>query len=148
MNLNTIATNIATRFSAANLTAPSGLDNVTLSTHLLPNAISTTPTVLVKPPIGQFEYGPGIRQGEMNFPVEFYLAQTSDLSTVAANVYAWYGTLLDQLTDDYDIGGPSEVIDATVTDTRVGTMTYDGKDFIGIQLTVRVRVRAGYPAST
>ncbi len=148
MNLNTIATNIATRFSAANLTAPSGLDNVTFSTHLLPNAITTTPCVLVKPPIGQFEYGPGIRHGELDFPVEFYLADASVLSVSASNAYAWYGTLLDQLTADYDLGGASEVIDGTITDTRVGTLTYAGRDYTGIQLTVRVRVRAGYPAST
>lgn len=148
MDLNTIATNIAARFSSTNITAPSGLDNVTFSTHLLPNAITTTPCVLVKPPTMDVEYGPGSRVGELNFPVEFYVTSSNELPVRAQLLYSWYGTLLDQLTADYDIGAPSEVVDATITHSTTGTLVYAEKEYAGIQFTVRVRFVGSYPATT
>lgn len=148
MNLNTIASNIATRFSAANITPPTGLTNVTLATHLLPNAIADTPTVLVKPPLGDFEYGPGNRTGELTFPVEFYVSDGADKAAASQKLYSWYGVLLEQLTSDYDIGGPPEVIDATIIESRAGTLTYAEQDFVGIVFAVRVRVTGAYNATT
>lgn len=148
INLATIAANIATRFSSSVITPPSGLDNVQLSTYKLPNEITSTPTVLVKPPVGAFEYGPGHRGGELLFPVEFYVSKAGDHPANATKVYAWYGTLLEQLAADYDIGTVSEVVDATIVESRMGTLTYGEQDFIGIVFTVRVRLSAGYNAST
>ncbi len=147
VNLTTIATNIATRFSSSTITPPSGYPNVKFATHILPNAISATPCVLVKPPVVSIEYAPGgQRVGTMEFPVEFYIAPSAEDNAQA--LYDWWGVLFDQLLADYDIGGPTEVIDATITDSRLGTLVYAGVDYVGIQYTVRVRVVGAYNAST
>ncbi len=147
MNLTTIATNIATRFSSSTITPPSGYPNIVFSTHILPNAIGGTPCVLVKPPVINTEYGPGgTRSGTMEFPVEFYIAPSAEDNVQA--VYDWWGVLFDQLIADYDIGGPTDVVDATITGSRLGTLTYAGVDYLGIVYTVRVRIVSAYPATT
>lgn len=153
MNLNSIATNLALRFAPAQITPPSGYANVTTSTHLLPNAITNTPCVLVLPPIGTYRPGQGGAQriGQLDFPVNFYLSDSADEGAQATALYAWYSVLMDQVTGDYDLGlspptGP--VVDAFITDTRAGTLTYAGHDYVGISLTVTVRLQEAYNATT
>ncbi len=147
MNLTTIATNIATRFSSSTITPPSGYPNVKFATHILPNAIPVTPCVLVKPPVINTEYGPGgMRVGTMEFPVEFYIAPSAEDNAQA--LYDWWGVLFDQLIADYDIGAPTDVVDATITESRLGTLVYAGQDYVGIVFTVRVRIVSGYNATT
>ncbi len=149
VNLTTIATNIATRFSASTITPPSGYPNVKFATHILPNAIAAWPCVLVKPPVVSIEYAPGgQRVGTMEFPVEFYIAPSAEDNAQA--LYDWWGVLFDQLLTDYDIGGPTEVIDATITESRLGTLVFagTGQEYVGIVFTVRVRVVGAYNATT
>ena len=103
----------------------------------------------MKPPLAQLEYGPGGRRtGQLEFPVEFYVAPSAELKDNAQAMYDWYGVLLEQLTGDYDIGGPSEVVDATITGSRAGTIVYDETNYVGIVFTVRVRLSGAYNAIT
>jgi hypothetical protein len=148
LDVATYATNVAALWSPSNLTAPSGLDNITISTHLLPNAVTTTPTMLIKPPTGTFEYGPGQLGGELIFPGEFYLSEGSDIPANAQKLYAWYGVLFAKPEGDYDIGGAVGVIDATITGAVMGTLQYAGRDYVGIRFDVRLRISLGYSATT
>ncbi len=148
LDVATYATNVAALWAPSNLTAPSGLENITLSTHLLPNAVTTTPTMLIKPPTGNFEYAPGQMQGELVFPGEFYLSEGSDLPANAQKVYAWYGVLFAKPEGDYDLGAAAGVIDVTITGAVVGTLVYAGKDYVGIKFDVRLRIKLAYNATT
>lgn len=140
-------TTIATRVAAlwANVTPPSGYESITQSTHLLPGAV-VTPAMLVKPPVGNFEYGGGQGVGELAFPCEFYLTEGADMPSNAAKVYAWMGPLFTAPAANYNLGpgGIAGVIDLTLTECREGVLTYSKKDFIGIQFTARVRVKFAY----
>jgi hypothetical protein len=148
VNATTIATNIATRFSSTGVSAPSGQATIVSSTHLLPNGIAKTPCALVFPPTLDVEYGPNNRVGHLLFPVRFYLAPTADYRKLLTALYLWWDPLIDALTADYDIGGPSEVIDATITSMEMRPLDYEGKSYGGIEMTVRVRVDGAYPATT
>lgn len=147
LDVSTIATNLASIWSS--VTAPTGLDSITLSTHLLPNAIHGTPVLLVKPPVGEFEYGPGHIGGELNFPCEFYLTEAADYRTQLKALYAWFGTLFAQPEAQYDLNAPiTGHIDVTITDSRMGILNYAEHDYAGIQFIARVRLAAGYNATT
>lgn len=144
--VDTVATNLAGLWSS--VTPPSGLDAIHYSTHLLPNAITQTPVLLVKPPLGEFEYGPGHISGELNFPCEFYLTEAADYRTQLKALYAWYGTLFAQPEGNYDLGSVTNFVDVTITDSRMGILTYAEHDYAGIQFIARVRVSGGYNATT
>jgi hypothetical protein len=149
VNLTTIATNLATRFSTTYVATPSGESAIVSSTHLLPNAIAATPCVLVFPPSHDQEFEPGgQRVGTLTFPVRFYLAATADYRKNLTSLYLWWDNLRDCLTADYDIGAPTEVIDATITSMEMRPLEYEDKQYGGIQITVRVRLVGAYSAST
>lgn len=147
LDVATIATNLASLWSS--LTPPTGLDAITLATYKLPNEIGGTPVLLVKPPTGDFEYGPGQMEGELVFPVEFYLTEGADLPANATKLYAWYSTLFAAPEANYNLSAASGVVDVTLTGSRMGTLSYGGKvpkDYVGIQFEARVRVKLGYNA--
>lgn len=144
LDVATIATNLAGLWSS--LTPPTGLDAISISTHKLPNEIGITPVVLVKPPTGDFEYGPSQMVGELEFPVEFYLTEGADIPTNATKLYAWYSKLFAAPEANYNLTAATGVIDVTLTGSRMGTLTYGTKDFVGIQFVARVRVNLGYNA--
>lgn len=149
LDLAAIASNLAGRFAAGVLTAPPGLETISLSTHLLPTAVTVTPTVLVSLPDGNFEAdGGAIRGGEFDFPVDLYLAEGSDLPANTTKLYAWYGVLFDQLIGAYDLDLSPTVIDAFFTSSRMGKLTYAGRDYVGIRFVARVRIQTPYNATT
>lgn len=140
MNTGDIASAIATRYSG--ITAPSGYDAIATSTHLLPGAISTTPTVLVFPPTSTIHYEPGaLMTSEVLFPVRCYFAEKSGPEQEAAILHAWYGLLLARLVGQFTLGLSPTVEWARVTESRAGTLTYAGIDYVGVELTVNVLVQ-------
>jgi hypothetical protein len=152
MNLATIAAAVATRFSSSAVTAPSGYAPISASTHRLPSAIPGTPCVIVKPPAITWQPTPGGAQrvGVLEFPVELYVAESAPAPEVTDALYAWHDVLEEQLKAKYDLGlSASEgVIDAFITEGRIGTLTYADHDYAGIVFIVTVRLAKAYNAST
>ena len=89
MNVTAIASAIADRFAAAAITPPSGYTDPGTAVYLLPDAIASTPTAVVFPPEGEFSYAVQKRSGNLEFPVRWYIAETSDLPRATAKMYAW-----------------------------------------------------------
>lgn len=145
MDLAAIADALAARFSAAAITPPSGYDNVATSTRRLPNAITTTPTVLVFPPEGEMAYSGHKRSTNQVFPVRFYVAQTSDKPRATDALYAWYGVLVGQLEGQYDLGlSASGVTHAVILSSSAGTGEYAEVEYAVIELMVGVHIEQGH----
>lgn len=147
MNLATIAANLATRFS--NVTPPSGYGALHECTHLLPTAVTSTPTLVVFPPDIELEAAGGpTRFGIATFPVRVYIGLETDLPNAIAATYAWYDAFQDLPLGDIDLGGLAYVIDAFTTGGRLGTLKdYSGNPYIGIEYEVRVRIAEGIPVT-
>jgi len=149
MNNTSIAAALATRFSAAHITAPSGYSNVALSAYRLPNAITTTPTVLVFPSDNDFAYSGHKRSSDLVFPVRFYIAETSDRPRAIDALYAWRDVLEDQLEAKYDLGlSTAGVTHAVVVSSTAGTGDYAEKEYAVVELMVGVHHEAGYTPTT
>lgn len=140
-DFNAIAQAIATRFSAANITPPSGEQDVRLATEALPQTVLLEPTVLVFPPEPggvEFSYAASVRSGIAVYPVRFYLYKVRDNARNATLLLKWLGSLYDQLTGQVHLGLSSYVTHAVVRNIGVARMTYGGEEFDGIQLDVEV----------
>lgn len=140
-----IATAIATRFNAASITPPTGYDDIALSTADLPNGITSTPTVLVFPPTGQWSFSAGAqRVGDLTFPVRFYIARAADNPRATAAVNAWYSVLIERLVGQLALGqSAAGVTHSFITGTQAGTLTYADVEYVGIELTVEVHLVEG-----
>lgn len=149
MDIAAIGSALAARFSSANVTPPAGYDNVALATHELPNAITTTPTVLVFPPEVESFFSGHKRSTNLLFPVRWYIAQTSDKPRAIAALLAWYGVLLDQLEAQFDLGLTSGGVSYAVVSTAdSGVADYAEVEYAMIQLDVLVHVEEGYAPTT
>lgn len=140
-----IAAAIAVRFAAAAITPPSGYDDIALSTSELPNAVASTPTVLVFPPSGQWSFNAGAtRVGDLAFPVRFYIAKAADNPRATAAVNAWYSVLIGQLIGQLALGqSAAGVTHSFITGSQAGTLTYADMEYVGIEFTVTVHLAEG-----
>ena len=141
MDLAAVAAQIAVRFGPTTITPPTGYDDVALSTHLLPQAIVTTPTVIVFPPDITYNYPTANRTGDATFPVRFYIAQTGSLAAATTAVYAWYSVLVEQLVGNMALGqAATGVTHALIAGSRIGHMTYADTEYLGIEFAVVVHL--------
>lgn len=131
-----IATALAGRFAAAALTAPTGYRTIRLSTAALPNQMPPLPCVLVFPDSGEWRTGTGTRQGGHTFTVRFYYDQLADLSRAQSGLLAWLTVLADQLRGAVQLGGT--VTRATIDSWSMGTLTYAGGEYAGLEFKVSV----------
>lgn len=139
MNLDAIASAVAVRFNATNTTPPSGEAPVHESTHYLPTAVTTTPTVLVFPPAASLNFQPSgpYRVTHLPFPVRVLIGQESERPDSMRRAYLWYGALLDQPLGNIDLD-QTGVQYTEVTDFRIGEYRYAEQDYITIEFNVLV----------
>lgn len=147
-DLTAIASAIADRFNAAAITPPSGYSDPGTAVYLLPTAITTTPTAVVFPPEGEFSYASLKRSGNLDFPVRWYIGDTADLPRATKEMYAWSGTLIDQLETSFDLDLSPTVTHAVVLGVRFGKLEYADKEYTGIELSVRVHLEEAFSPST
>ena len=140
-----IATAVALRFAAANMTAPGTYEAVRYSTANLPNNIGLTPCALTYLDEGRFETGNGTRQGSHNFIVRFYFSSGIDLARDMAALRAWLTVLVGQLRTSVQLGGT--VTYARIDSWKFGLLSYAGDSFTGIELGVHVVTDEGWAAS-
>lgn len=142
MDVQAIAQAIAARFAPAAVTPPSGLQNIRLATEDLPQVLNMTPAVLVFPPDESFSYTPGSRQSAQDWPVRFYLANTSGLGRAVTDLYRWRSVLIGQILPQSQLGqsGSGGVAYAVMAGARIGRLIYEGVEFEGVDMVVRVRL--------
>jgi hypothetical protein len=137
-----IADGLAARYSAANVTPPTGYTNIRNSTARLTNNLSAFPCVEVFPPgPGESElvYSGGQRRGEHSFTVRFYYGQSSgDLARDFVGLYSWMSVLIDQLHGQMKLGLAPTVTKAIVFTAGIGTGVFGGVEYALIELDVHV----------
>ena len=142
-DFNAIANAVATRFSADNITPPSGETDVREATAALPAAIRMEPTVLVFPPEPggiELHYNGGALTGVCTFPVRFYLWRIRDNSRNATLVNKWLGSLYQQLIGQTQLGLSSYTAQAVIRDLGAARLTYAQDEFEGIALNAEVHI--------
>lgn len=140
VDFNAVAQAIAARFSAANVTAPSGETTVRFASEQLPQQIGPTPAVLVYPPEVELHYGPSTRSGSLTFPVRWYVYRVKDQPRNATLILKWLGSLYAQLEAQVHLGLSDYVAYGVISALTPGQLSYGGEDFEGIELTVTVPV--------
>lgn len=148
MDLKAIAAALATRFAAAAITPPSGYTDPASATYKLPTGITTLPTCLVFPPEGAFSFAAHKRSGNLEFPVRWYIGDADDMPRATDAMYAWAGTLLDQLEASFDLGLAPTVTHAVIDGVRFGKLEYADQEYTGIELSVLVHVEEAFTPTT
>lgn len=144
MDLSAIAAAIALRFDPSTVTPPSGYDDIKLSTHRLPNAITETPTVLVMATSGDFSYASMMRTGNLGFRVAFYYAPKEDLPRVMDALYAWFPVLVERLVGQVQLGQSANgVTHAVIGGYNVGWIRHADIEYAGIEFGVVVHLSEG-----
>ena len=134
-----IADGLATRYTAANVTPPTGYRNISLATARLPNGIENTPAVLVFLEDGNAIWN-AERDGEHRFRVRFlYDRSSGDLPKDTKAILAWLGVLWDATHAAVKLGlGSSNVDKARETTYELGDFEYGGTAFYGFDIIVTV----------
>jgi len=141
VNALTIADALATKYPTGTLTPPSGYPAIRVSTARLPNAIPTSPWVLVMLPRGEVVLGSSELNHSMEFHVLFHYAKhTGDLARDMTAMLAWIGVLLTATYADMDLG-VSGIRKAYPTEYQLAVFTYGGTEFYGWDITVVVDFR-------
>ena len=141
MNALTIADALATKYPTGTLTPPSGYPAIRVSTARLPNAIPTSPWVLVMLPRGEVVLGSSELNHSMEFHVLFHYAKhTGDLARDMTAMLAWIGVLLTATYADMDLG-VTGIRKAYPTEYQLAVFTYGGTEFYGWDITVVVDFR-------
>lgn len=141
-----IAGAIATRFSAANVTPPSGQPEPAVVTADLPESVSFFPTILVLPPVmDDANYNASRnRSFPLLYPVVLFLSRADGSPRRAKALHDWTTALYGQLGGQLQLGLSSYVSLATVEGFRAGIVTYEGIDYDGLTFTVNVRISESY----
>jgi hypothetical protein len=135
-----IASAIATRFSSANITPPSGYTNIRTATEQLPQQLGATPAVLVLwDGEGDHEYPPSSRTVPIRFIVRFFYDLTQDNPRVTLDLLKWRDALYTALDGQTHLGLSSYVTNAVVTAIgKPGTIEYADQSYAGFDITVTV----------
>ena len=141
-----IADAIATRFSAANVTPPTGQEEPKIVTADLPSSISFFPTILVLPPmLDDASYNASrSRTLPLTYPVILFLSRADDTPRRAKALHDWVTALYGQLGGQLQLGLSSYVSLATVVSFRAGVVTYERTEYDGVAFAVRVQVNESY----
>lgn len=138
-----IADALAARYASGTLTPPSGYPAVRVSTARLPNAIPTSPWVLVVLPDGEVIIDSG-SSATLNYHVLFHYAKHSgDTARDMTGMMAWIGVLLTATFGQTTLGlnATQHVKSALPGEFRLTVETYAGQEFYGWDITVPVILR-------
>ena len=140
-----IAEAIAARFSAANVTPPTGQAEPKVVTADLPESISFFPTLLVLPPVmDDANYNASrSRTFALLYRVTLFLSRADGSPRRAKAIHDWTTALYGQLGGQIQLG-LSYVPLATIQGFRAGTVTYGGEAYDGLTFDVNVRISESY----
>lgn len=138
LDLYAVGTALASAFGA--VTAPSGTQGGTVvrGSGLEPNAIPTTPYVVVELPKGEVTWDSSQLRIEHDFPVYFLWQKAGgDLPRDMTVMLKWIGPLLNATYSQAKLG-VSDVQKAYVTAYSFGKYAYEGDEYHAWHLTVKV----------
>lgn len=144
MDFDAIASALAARFAAAQVTPPAGYNNIVVSTANIPEELPRQPCVLVFLDTGDFETGNGTRIGGHNWLVRFYYSQETDMERHQVGLRKWATVLVDQLKTSVQLSGT--VVVARVDGYTLGILNYAGQAYAGIELKIGVATSEGWAA--
>jgi hypothetical protein len=135
MNALTIADALAAKFPTGTLTPPTGYPAIRVSTARLPNALPTSPWVLVTLPNGSVALASQALDHAMEFHVQFHYAKHSgDVARDIAAMLSWLGVLLTATYADMDLG-VTGIRKAYPTSYEAVVFTYAVAEFYGWDIT-------------
>lgn len=140
-----VAIAVAARYSAAQLTAPTGYTTIRVATADLPGQMVPLPAVIVFTDNGSFDAGNGTRLGVHDFIVRFYYSQIGDPTRDEVALRKWLSVLVDQHKTSVQLGGT--VVSSRTMTWKIGQMNYAGIEYSGIELSVRVVTSESWLAS-
>lgn len=144
MDAYAIADALAARYRTGTLTPPTGYGAVRKAVAALPNAIPSSPWVLVKIPRGEVVYKSGTKDTTLEAHVYFHYAKNSgDVARDMTAMLKWIGVLLDATEGQVRLGlGTSDYVkSALVTNFEEAVFTYAGEEFYGWDITVEIILR-------
>jgi len=139
-----IAEALAARYRTGTLAPPTGYGAVRVATSKLPNAIPTSPWVLVMLPQGEIIFDGGGVSAELEYHVLFHYAKhTGDLGRDMAGMLAWIGPLLLATAGQTKLGlGVTEQVKSALPgDFKLAVFTYGGQEYYGWDITCTVILR-------
>ena len=146
MDFNAHGVALALRFTAANCPAPAGgYQAIRFSTNYPAAALGPLPCVLVHPSQGDFETGNGKRESGEEWQVQFFFAETGTPEKDYKALQAWLGVLVDATKGAVQLVGTVEL--ALVMGWRIGALSYGGKQYSGIELTVHIEAHESWLAT-
>ena len=128
-----MAVAIAARYAPAQVTPPTGYDNIRTATADAPGNI-VAPCVIVFPATGTFDPGNGTRIGDSDWLVRFYYETAADLPRQLTALRKWLSVLVDQHLLSMQLGGV--VVSVRTMGWNVGVLSYGEQDWAGIELRV------------
>jgi hypothetical protein len=136
---------LATRYNATNCPAPAGgYQAIRYATNFPAAAVGPLPCVLVLPDEGEFATGNGKRESHETWKVRFYFAETNTPEKDYKALQLWLSVLVDATKGAVQFAGSPQVEYALVEGWRVGALSYGGKQYSGIELTVHIEAHESW----
>lgn len=140
-DLEDICDAIATRYSPGTIGTPGSAMPMRAAYGQAPNALPSTPAVVVLPKSGTLIYGAGQRKSEHEIDVLFYHSrQQGDVPRTETERQRWLPVLLNALHGQVKLGLAGTVDKALPTDYEFVELPYGGDAYDGIRINVRVWV--------
>lgn len=134
-----IASAIATRFSSANVSAPSGAENIKQSTAQLPESLTFFPSVLVSPPrVDSATWRLGRGYFSITYRATLFLAKHDGSPRRAKALHDWVTALYKQLAGNLDLD-LAYVALAQLARADAGVVEYEGIEYDGIVMDIDVQ---------
>lgn len=142
-DFNAACTALAARFAPGTITTPSGERAMQASYGQAPNNLKQTPAVVIQPTKGQLVYGGGVKNGQYDVDVEFYLSSRSiEFGRIETSRQKWLVTLLGACDGQMQLGIGSSangVVQKVIPlDWEFRVLTYGGTEYDGILIHERI----------
>lgn len=139
-DFNAACTALAARFAPGTIATPSGERAMQASYGQAPNNLKQTPAVVVQPTKGQLIYGGGVKNGQYDVDVEFYLASRSvEFGRIETSRQKWLVNLLGACDGQLLLGlGASGIQKVVPLDWEYRVLTYGGTEYDGIVIHERI----------
>lgn len=137
-----IAAAVALRFTpGAGFVTPVGQPALVLATTSLPVGIPGLPALLVFPPDEPaIRLASQTRLSLQTYPVRLLLvAEPSDATDIVA-LYAWHNASQDRILTQTQLGLAGSVSHAWISAIRPGVVSYEGNQYLGLDMVVSVQI--------
>lgn len=132
---------LAARFAPGTIGTPSGEVGMKASFGQAPNDLAQSPCVVIQPTEGQLVYGGGVKNGQYDVDVNFYLGKASaDFKRIETSRQRWLVTLLAACDGQMllGLGGSGTVQKVLPLRWEFRQLVYGGVEWDGIVIHARI----------